>query len=717
MLKKRYFFLTYLITVIPVLFVSIFASGVIFQEMLKLEDEMLQRQLVNVKEMLIGKYLNYHDEGIVIGSRTELLPYKMLGHPKNADAGIDLLKMKKNFDDDIIDVFLTFETENVYSSNGISRKSVYFGSTLNCDEQSIRRACEIVENDKNTVALLYDKKAGGNILFSYKLQRPFSSSTSVNFVMDFEKLNDIFRISNENQYCELMLQDGTSIVLGSEADGKTIIYSQDEWGAFTDKVQLACFEEEIDELGMRIRMYYGENDVLEGQWIHKTQMVNVVLIFVGISWAVLFSWFYSRKQLREIVLLESIAKGEEERALSSKNIYYNLQSLIMQGICYNRKLEENIVYQKEELRDNIISLIFRGGIYNETYNLKLFKELGIDRIPEQYFVGAVSADAVLSKELVQSVFTEEIWMPIDYEKRSIVLYLCEIRMHDENQMQRKKMAEVIRHRLHQKGIGKVRIGMSQIYSNLSLADCAYMEAIQMLKRILDGKELDYYICYDGCKEEVHVMLSDEDLLQEFEAAMREQDYEKSIQTFHQLLHTSMAGECTKQNRYYLRFEILQEIVQYLNEDKSIYKTSLIKECLNINVEHEREFINSVTNILQKCLCKREGDSFTKMLEYIDGNYQNSELTFEEVAAAGGISRNYISKIFKGRLGMSYIEYLTRVRLDKACILLRTSDVNINVVAEMVGYASAASFRRAFKLKYGISASDYRNKERKYRENN
>ena len=100
-----------------------------------------------------------------------------------------------------------------------------------------------------------------------------------------------------------------------------------------------------------------------------------------------------------------------------------------------------------------------------------------------------------------------------------------------------------------------------------------------------------------------------------------------------------------------------------------------------------------------------------MQEFIGNHYQNSELTYEEVAAAGGISKTYISKVFRAKLDMSYIEYLTAVRMDKACTLLRTTNINISEVAKMVGYANDSSFRRVFKECYGVSASDYRKREK------
>ena len=96
-----------------------------------------------------------------------------------------------------------------------------------------------------------------------------------------------------------------------------------------------------------------------------------------------------------------------------------------------------------------------------------------------------------------------------------------------------------------------------------------------------------------------------------------------------------------------------------------------------------------------------------MLEYIEKNYKRSDLTYEEVASVGGVSKTYLSRLFKTRMEMSYIEYLTSVRMEHAAILLRKTDMNIHDIAKNVGYEDVSGFRKGFKKLYAISASDYR----------
>lgn len=169
------------------------------------------------------------------------------------------------------------------------------------------------------------------------------------------------------------------------------------------------------------------------------------------------------------------------------------------------------------------------------------------------------------------------------------------------------------------------------------------------------------------------------------------------------------------NRYYLRYEILQCLMNFLKNTELAEKAALMRECVNADITREREFMRTVWNILQHCLVEKEDDKFTRMLNYVNNNYQNFSLSVEEVAEVGGISKNYVSKVFRAHLDMSYIEYVTMVRMDKARTLLRTTDLKINDIAEQVGYINPVSFRRVFREKYGENASQYRKNEGKYKQ--
>lgn len=409
-------------------------------------------------------------------------------------------------------------------------------------------------------------------------------------------------------------------------------------------------------------------------------------------------------------------RGDSEQKLPIRNVYSSLQNLILHGLNEAQKLEKSVVEHKSKLQERNAYMIF-CGLFPDSEKVNIaFRELNFEGCPDKFFVGAISTATPFSESQLPPILQKCLWMHAEYGEQRIVLFLYELEVDDESHLQRIKIAENIRSALHQQGIRKVRVGMSRVYMNSLLIDYARVEAVRMLDEILSGKHNDFCACWDNMQQEIFAVLSDYEEIHRFQRAMKDADYDEALRCFRQLLYNSSAKECTMQNRIYLRYEILQCMVQYLKEEKTVEKAMLLKECINTDVSAEREFTKTVTNILHQCLNRKEDDSFTKMLNYVQNNYRNSNLTYEEVAAAGGISKTYISKIFRAKLDMSYIEYLTLVRLEKACVLLRTTDSDVNEIAKLVGYTNPITFRRAFKDKYGFSISDYRKREQKYREN-
>ncbi len=102
----------------------------------------------------------------------------------------------------------------------------------------------------------------------------------------------------------------------------------------------------------------------------------------------------------------------------------------------------------------------------------------------------------------------------------------------------------------------------------------------------------------------------------------------------------------------------------------------------------------------------------KAMEYINEKYAEP-IRIEDIAGYCGLNRSYLTRIFKDNIGETPQQYLIRHRLDRACLLLKSTDYPILHIAYSVGYADPFAFSRLFKQKKGMSPSDYR----KYHQNN
>lgn len=95
-------------------------------------------------------------------------------------------------------------------------------------------------------------------------------------------------------------------------------------------------------------------------------------------------------------------------------------------------------------------------------------------------------------------------------------------------------------------------------------------------------------------------------------------------------------------------------------------------------------------------------------DYIDRNYKK-DISAKDVAGILGYSDVYFSKVFKQLFDDNFINYLTKIRIDRAKLLLKDVSFNIKEVGKSVGYADSNYFTKVFKRSVGMSSSEYRSK--------
>jgi len=99
-------------------------------------------------------------------------------------------------------------------------------------------------------------------------------------------------------------------------------------------------------------------------------------------------------------------------------------------------------------------------------------------------------------------------------------------------------------------------------------------------------------------------------------------------------------------------------------------------------------------------------TFDKMIAYIDENYQQ-KIELEDIAKIGGYNVNYTSQFFKRQLGVSFLEYLLRLRLREATVRLVNSEDGVAHIASSCGFADIKAFNVAFKKHFHTTPSEYR----------
>ncbi len=170
--------------------------------------------------------------------------------------------------------------------------------------------------------------------------------------------------------------------------------------------------------------------------------------------------------------------------------------------------------------------------------------------------------------------------------------------------------------------------------------------------------------------------------------------------------------------YNLYIELIYIIFSYLNEKdiriedifgkevnfyEKIYKFETISEISNF-MENVLSFIVSEIKEKNRGLSKK----LKKAMDYIKSNF-NEDISLTLVSKHLQVSEAYLSRLFKKETGENFINYLTDLRVEKAKDMLKSTDLTINEISQLVGYYNQEHFSRVFKKYEGCSPNRYRNK--------
>ena len=97
--------------------------------------------------------------------------------------------------------------------------------------------------------------------------------------------------------------------------------------------------------------------------------------------------------------------------------------------------------------------------------------------------------------------------------------------------------------------------------------------------------------------------------------------------------------------------------------------------------------------------------YEEVAEYIGHHY--ATVTIRELVDTFHFQEDYFNRLIRSKAGISYSEYVQKIRLEKAEALLRTTSMTVDEVAEAVGYQNKGYFYKIFKKEFGMTPGHMR----------
>ncbi|MDF2986612.1 MAG: hypothetical protein K0R50_2122 [Eubacterium sp.] len=119
------------------------------------------------------------------------------------------------------------------------------------------------------------------------------------------------------------------------------------------------------------------------------------------------------------------------------------------------------------------------------------------------------------------------------------------------------------------------------------------------------------------------------------------------------------------------------------------------------------FMGLNTNVLTD---EVRNEYFKKIINHINQNFFN-DISIKSLAQDFVINPNYISQLFRKELGMTFTDYITKMRMNYAKELLQKTEYSQGEIAAKCGYSDYFYFIRVFKKTTGVTPGQYRHKEK------
>ena len=267
-------------------------------------------------------------------------------------------------------------------------------------------------------------------------------------------------------------------------------------------------------------------------------------------------------------------------------------------------------------------------------------------------------------------------------------------------------------RLEQQLKLKVRVGIGRVKALDSLRD-SYQEAVSALQesnsRIIHMDDISTHGFYEGdFPWEIEHLI-----FQTLNRGDTEGLKEQLDRFFDWMLQTgsdSMDNIRLKMLEYVLRAEKDAFHDGAVNYDFESRRSYLAEVMSLTEYESMRDWLQmKMRRICTQIRDKRGAQSesvVTKAKAFIQENYSR-DISLDDVSREVNVSPYYFSKLFKEEAGENFIEYLTRMRIEKAKRLLADAQASIKEISVQIGYGDPNYFSRIFKKQTGMTPREYR----------
>lgn len=154
----------------------------------------------------------------------------------------------------------------------------------------------------------------------------------------------------------------------------------------------------------------------------------------------------------------------------------------------------------------------------------------------------------------------------------------------------------------------------------------------------------------------------------------------------------------------MKMKVTLQTGNSLSKDK-LHRT--VNEIVRMNHLQEwlTQYLCEILNKLSVITIQSTRAEVIKAQQYVIQNV-SERITLEDMASYLNLNSSYFSRLFKRETNQNFIEYVNRVKLQKARELLQQSDKTVEEISDLLGYSNKSYFIKLFKRDVGATPKEY-----------
>lgn len=408
-----------------------------------------------------------------------------------------------------------------------------------------------------------------------------------------------------------------------------------------------------------------------------------------------------------------------------KEITVNIHRILNE----NQLLEGKLQIQKEQLQQFLVNKLVLGNASKEEIREKFPSH---EKNDYSYIVMLIRLHSVGNSDFtskdediilfaISTIMNEilndkEQFTPIVVENKQVTVLHGNKNMKEFNQWVENVVATIQKAVTHALGV-HIHIGLSGVYDDLIETNRAYQEGEVALKEsvIHDEKDVVYFPSLEiqnGLKT-----FYPKQLEHNLFASIRADETEQAEQNLTKLLDEIFNNQYSysQYERMMIRFfsnyyEFLEihslDIVNVEDRQPFIHRLFQLSTREEIERWLREDWLHPVIQQIQM-KTEQESDSLSQRLIQIIHEEFDQDIKLEKIAERLHYNASYLSFLFKKETNMSFSEYLSAYRIDKAKDWLENTPMTVKEIAERLKYNNSQNFIRSFRKNVGMTPGNYR----------